>query len=327
MPAEILLRRLADGQCHSGERLARELDLTRAAIWKQVDKLRAWGLEVEALPGRGYRLRHPLDLIDRDALCAALARDGACGRVEVHTELASTNRHLVEGARPTAGRLDVCLAEFQSEGRGRRGRPWRAPLAACLCVSVGYSFAATPPELGALSLAIGATVRTVIAELTKLEPQLKWPNDLVWRDAKLGGILVELAAEAQGACHVVAGVGINVRMPEALLGSISDWPAGAVDLYRLTGGRPPTRTELAARLVRALGRLFASYADTGFGPYRDSWRRADYLRGKQVSLHAAGSELQGTAAGIGDDGALLVELASGAQHRAISGDVSVRTMA
>jgi BirA family biotin operon repressor/biotin-[acetyl-CoA-carboxylase] ligase len=325
---EALLRRIADGAAHSGQVLAGEFGVTRAAIWKQIDKLREWDLQVHAAAGNGYRLDRPVDLLDAAALRTQL-RPGVgldIGSIEVFTALASTNRYLLERGPPPPGRLDACLAEFQSAGRGRRGRVWSAPLGGCLCLSVSWTFAETPPDLSALSLAVGAAARRVLRQLTGIEAQLKWPNDLVWEAHKLGGILVELSAEAHGGCHLVAGLGINVDIAPDRLASLSDWPAGAVDLRTATAGQPPARTALAARLIEAFAALAADYALHGFAPFRDEWLAADYLLGRQVYLEDAAGQASGRACGIDADGALLVEVAPGRRRRIISGDVRVRAM-
>jgi len=323
--AERLLHALADGRMHSGETLAREFGVTRAAIWKQLGKLAGWGLTVDAVPGEGYRLARRLDLLDAAALRDALQPETVArlAKLEVFTELDSTNRHLLR-APPPAGKLDVCVAEFQTAGRGRRGRSWTTPLGAGVCLSVGWHFAAMPAELPALTLAAGVVVRRVLERVAGLEIALKWPNDLVFDERKLGGILLELAVEAQGGSHVVAGIGLNVALPRELLADLSDWPRGAIDLASALGREPPRRVALVAALVDDLGMLFADYAATGFAAYRNEWRSGDYLRGRAVRLDETAGAVTGTALGIDADGALLVETAAGVRRRIVAGDVSVR---
>ena len=325
MTAEHLLSALADGRTHSGEELARAFGVSRAAIWKQIGKLADWGLTVEAAPGTGYRLPRRLDLIEAGALRAALEPRVAARleRLEVFTELGSTNRHLL-AAPPPVGKLDVCVAEFQTAGRGRRGRRWNVPLGAGVCLSAGWQFADTPADLAALTLAVGVVVRRVLKRVAALDIELKWPNDLVWDERKLGGILLELSAEAQGGAHVVAGIGLNVALPPELLPSLSDWPRGAVDLATALGRDAPSRTALTAALVNALAELFADYPATGFAGYRRDWRGGDFLRGRTVRLDDAAGPVTGTALGIDADGALLIETAAGVR-RVIAGDVSVRS--
>jgi len=326
MTAERLLRALADGRTHSGEELARSFGITRAAIWKQAAKLADWGLMVEGAPGSGYRLPRRLDLLETEALRAALDPGVAArlAQLEVFTELDSTNRHLLATA-PPVGRLNVCVAEYQTAGRGRRGRRWNVPLGAGVCLSVGWQFAGMPTGLAALTLAVGVVVRRVLQRVAGLDIALKWPNDLVVDERKLGGILLELVAEAQGGAHVVVGIGLNVALPPELLPSLSDWPRGAVDLETALGREPPPRTVLAASLVNELAALLIDYPEHGFAAYRSEWRSADFLRGRAVQLDDAAGGLVGTALGIDADGALLVETAAHEQRRVVAGDVSVRS--
>jgi BirA family transcriptional regulator, biotin operon repressor / biotin---[acetyl-CoA-carboxylase] ligase len=323
---ERLLHALADGRIHSGEELARSFGVTRAAIWKQVDRLADWGLEVEAAPGAGYRLSHRLDLLDVDALRAALDPRVAAriSKLEVFTQIDSTNRRLL-AAPPPVGKLDVCMAEFQTAGRGRRGRRWNAPLGSGICLSVGWQFAGMPAEPAALTLAVGVAVRRVLARVAALTIALKWPNDLVFDGRKLGGILLELTAEAHGGAHVVAGIGLNVALPASLLSSLSDWPRGAIDLETALGKPPPPRVVLGATLVNELAELFADYPAHGFAAYRTEWRAADFLRGRPVRIDEAPGPVVGTALGIDADGALLVETEAGERRRVVAGDVSVRS--
>ena len=323
--AERLLHALADGRTHSGEELARSFGITRAAIWKQVGKLEDWGLAVEAAPGSGYRLPRRLDLLAADAVRAALdpAVAARLAKLEVFTELGSTNRHLLAAA-PPVGALDVCIAEYQTAGRGRRGRSWNVPLGGGICLSAGWQFAGMPAELAALTLAVGVVVRRVLQRVAGLEIALKWPNDLVFDERKLGGILIELAAEAHGGAHVVAGIGLNVAVPDELLPSLSDWPRGAIDLRTALGRNAPARAALAGALINGLAELFADYPQQGFAAYRNEWRAADYLRGRAVRLDGEAG-VSGKAVGIDADGALLVETAKGERRRVVAGDVSVRT--
>ena len=326
MTPERLLHALADGRTHSGEDLARAFGITRAAIWKQIGKLADWGLVVEAAPGAGYRLPRRLDLLDAESLRAALepAVAARLAKLAVLTELDSTNERLL-AAPPPVGKLDVCIAEFQTAGRGRRGRRWRAPLGSGIFLSVGCQFAGMPAQTAALTLAVGVAVRRVLERVAGLTIALKWPNDLVFDERKLGGILVELIGEAHGAAHVVAGVGLNVALPADLLPSLSDWPRGATDLATALGEPPPRRAALAGALVNELVALFADYPSSGFAAYRTEWRSADFLRGRAVRLDDAAGASFGTALGIDAGGALLVEAAAGERRRIVAGDVSVRS--
>ena len=266
------------------------------------------------------------DALDATALAAAVAGPlrGRIRRIEVFAELPSTNQYLLDADRPAPELADACLAEVQTAGRGRLGRRWHAPLGAGVCLSVAWQFAVAPPrELALLTLALGVAVRRVVADLTGAEIALKWPNDLVHEDRKLGGILVEVSGSGPSGCRIVAGLGLNVALPAEALAAVADSGTRATDLRALTGALPP-RTELVLALIEAFAAVFAGYADSGFAPYRDEWQRADGLFGRPIRVQAASGPWLGTAAGIDADGALLVVAADGRRRRVLSDDVSVR---
>lgn len=248
---------------------------------------------------------------------------GRVRRIEVFAELPSTSSYLLAAPLPEPGLADVCLAEFQTAGRGRLGRSWNAPFGAGVCLSVAWRIALPPRELPALTLALGVVVRRVVANFTGAAICLKWPNDLVHEDRKLGGILVEVDAKAPGGRRVVAGLGLNVAFPPSVLAAVGDSANRATDLRSLTGS-PPPRTELSLALITAFADLFASFTTTGFAPYRDEWRHADSLKGRPIQIQAPSGAWFGTADGIDDDGALRVMTAEGSCRRVASGEVSVR---
>jgi BirA family transcriptional regulator, biotin operon repressor / biotin---[acetyl-CoA-carboxylase] ligase len=324
---DALLRALADGDARSAEELAREFAVTPATVRGNVRRLADWGVEVRTTHAGEYCLARPLDLIDARVVRAALAPHTAerIARLDVFTEIGSTNEYLLGLPAPRAGELAVSIAEFQHAGRGRRGRRWTAPLGAGLCLSTAWRFPETPSDLAALTLAVGVVAWRSLAAVARVDVALKWPNDLAFDERKLGGVLLELGAGGRAGCHVVAGIGINVALPPELLAVLSDWPRGAVDLATATGGAPPARAALAASLIDGLASLFACYATVGFAPYRADWRAADLLRDRRVTLVDAAGGVSGTARGIEADGALVLETANGTRRRVISGDVSVRS--
>ena len=283
---------------------------------------------VSATSGSDYLLDRPIDLLNKALILRELDPDveRLVARLDVHETIDSTNQALLDAAPHAAGKLTIALAEYQSAGRGRRGRTWVAPFGGGLCFSAGWLFEEMPHDLAALTLATGVVVRRVLLEATGLDVQLKWPNDLVWEDKKLGGILVELTAESQGPCYVVVGIGINVSITPRHLEQIAGWPSGAVDLYAATEGRPPSRNVLAARMIEASARLLPHYGDNGFLQHHAAFSAVDYLRGRRVSVDAASHPISGTAVGVDGSGALLVDTGDGVR-RVISGDVSVKTRA
>jgi BirA family biotin operon repressor/biotin-[acetyl-CoA-carboxylase] ligase len=261
-----------------------------------------------------------------NAFLSAATRERLAG-IEHFAEIESTNLHLLASAAPAAGRLRVALAEFQTGGRGRQGRRWHMPPGSGVALSAAWHFAAAPRELGALSLAVGAAARRAIRDTTGIEVGLKWPNDLMLDGGKAGGILVEVARQDSGACHVVAGVGINVAVPAETLATLSDFGGGARDLAGARRDVAIDRSRLAAALIDRLAELFTGFADSGFAPYRGEWLAAHVLAEALVEIRSARGSAVGTVRGIDDDGALLVEDAAGARQRILSGDVSIRESA
>jgi BirA family biotin operon repressor/biotin-[acetyl-CoA-carboxylase] ligase len=318
-----LLRLLADGELHSGEELAAALAISRAAVWKRMQQLGDWGIALDARPGGGYRLLAPLDLLDaariRESLPEATA---ACLRnLEVHEELESTSDRLLAVGDLPAGRFDACLAEFQSAGRGRRGRRWVAPFASGLCLSVNWSYRDAPATLGALSLAAGVAVLRALRPLGFSDLCLKWPNDIVHRDGKLGGILIDLRGEAAGPAYFVVGVGINIQLPPAARDAFRAEGVQAIDLASL--GALPGRNKVATSLVSELALALIEFGACGMTAFAEEWRNADVLAGRPVRVIQGGQSIEGLARGVDTDGALLVDV-DDARRRILSGEVSVR---
>ncbi|MBM2854486.1 MAG: Bifunctional ligase/repressor BirA [Steroidobacteraceae bacterium] len=321
-----LLRLLADGELHSGEDLAAHLAISRAAVWKQLQSLGAWGIDLQATPGHGYRLGEPLDLLDAGAIRDALPQ-WAAGRLrnlEVHEELSSTSDHLLAVAALPVGQFDACLAEYQSAGRGRRGRRWLAPFASGLCLSVNWSFGDAAAALGALSLAVGVAILRALRRLNIHGLALKWPNDIVHGRRKLGGILIDMRGEAAGPAYVVVGCGINVRLPQGLRAELKAEGVEAAGLAELLDS-PLSRNALAASLVNEIALALEEFAARGLAAFMDEWRSADDLIDQPVRVLQGTETVEGLARGIDGDGALLVDV-DGARRRILSGEVTVRAL-
>ncbi|GAC1632386.1 MAG: bifunctional biotin--[acetyl-CoA-carboxylase] ligase/biotin operon repressor BirA [Nevskia sp.] len=315
---------LADAEWHSGEALAAAAGVSRAALAKRIAHLEDWGLAIEARAGLGYRLSSKLERLDAAAITARLGAPARARlrRLEVALRIDSTNQRLLEAG--AAQDPQALFAEAQSAGRGRRGRDWRSPFGANLTLSLAWSFAAWPPWLGTLSLAVGVACARALSAAGVAGVGLKWPNDLRLGEAKLGGILIEQRGESGGACRVVIGIGINVAMTPAQAGAISQaWTsvhaalAGAEAL--------PSRNALAARLLDALVPALAEFEHGGFAPFLADWSRLDVSAGREVRIEGAGEVvLEGRACGIDAQGALIVQTGDGRRHHLHSGEVSLR---
>lgn len=317
-----LLALLADGRFHSGEALGGELGMSRAAIWKQISALNELGLDICRVPGRGYRLAQPLELLDAERIRSELspAARNRLTDLQLYHSIDSTNAQLMRETELPPAAVIACLAEQQTAGRGRRGRPWVSPFGANLYLSLSWPFESLPPDFSALSLAVGVAVHRALTGLGFDAVRLKWPNDLYANNAKLGGILIEMRGEPPGPCRIVAGVGINVVMPAASAVSVDQaW----TDLATLVDGEPTSRNCLAAAVLNQWIGALAEFAVSGFAGFHGEWCRADLLAGREVVLLDGARRWQGTAQGVAADGALEVDTDEGLR-RFVAGDVSLR---
>jgi BirA family biotin operon repressor/biotin-[acetyl-CoA-carboxylase] ligase len=324
---ERVFRALADGNFHSGEELARRLGVSRSAVWKAANSLRELGSTVHAVRNRGYRLAGAGEPLDAELIRDALSRTlrVRLRHIEVAWTVASTNTVLLERGPPPQGECEVALAEFQSAGRGRRGRTWFAPPGGAVCLSMSWTFAQVPRDVGSLSLAIGVCVLRALSRLGVPDLQLKWPNDVLMGDAKLGGILIELRAEAAGPACVVIGIGLNVALGAALLAQINATGVAAADLSAAGIGRP-ARNAIAAQVIESCTGGLLDFEREGLRPFMDEWRHADALRGRAVTVLNGDERTRGLARGVDVTGALLVEAPQGVR-KFVAGEVSVRPLA
>lgn len=317
--ASSALKRLADGDFHSGERLARSLAVSRAAVWHAVRELESAGLEIYKVRGRGYRLARPLTLLDRDAIGRALGAHAGRFVLDLRETVDSTNTAAVALAAAGAPRGTVVAAEWQSGGRGRLGRPWHAGLGEALTFSLLWRCARGAGSLSGLSLAVGVALARAL-DAVGVPARLKWPNDVLWDGRKLCGILVELSGDALGPTAVAIGIGINVRLSEATRGLIAQ---PATDLESACGSCPD-RNVVLARVLVELDLALEAFGRDGFGPLRAEWQRRHAHQDRRVALALPdGSSVGGVARGVADDGALLLETRAGVQ-RHHSGEISLR---
>lgn len=323
---ERVFRALADGHFHSGEELAQLLGVSRSAVWKAANTLRELGSTVHAVRNRGYCLAgagEPLDAaLIRDALARGLRP--RLRHIEVAWKVTSTNTVLLERGSPAQGECEVALAEFQSAGRGRRGRAWFAPPGGAVCLSMSWTFAQVPRDVGSLSLAIGVCVLRALGRLGVSGLQLKWPNDVLIGDAKLGGILIELRAEAAGPACAVIGIGLNVALGAALVAQINATGVAATDLT-MVGMSRPARNAIAAQVIESCIGGLLEFEREGLRAFMEEWRHADALRGRSVTVSNGDERTRGLARGVDVTGALLVEAPQGLR-KFIAGEVSVRPL-
>lgn len=303
-----LVRMLADGRFHSGEGLGRLLGISRAAVWKRLQSLAEHGIDIERVRGRGYRLPGGLSLLDRDLVVQQLGQYAGAVDIDVRIETGSTNVDALYAAREGLARPCAVLAEYQAAGRGRRGRVWASPLASSLYLSMAFDFALGAAELEGLSLAVGVAVAETAERLKVPGVALKWPNDILVGDRKLGGILIELAGELDARCIAIVGVGINGALPPGV-----DIDQPYTDIFRETGQRPD-RNAWAAALVVALLDMANAFRQHGFAAFAERWQRFDAFAGREVTVFLGKTCVEGVARGVSPRGALRVETPEGVRE-------------
>ena len=249
-------------------------------------------------------------------------------RIEVFSEIGSTNSYLLEQTAPQTGHFRVALADYQTAGRGRMQKRWLSPRATGLCMSMAYTFARLPQNLPALTLAVGTAVVTALEHFQLNGLMLKWPNDVMANDRKLGGILTELRTgeeigAGKGAANgatIVVGFGMNVDFRAAPHGdSDTDQLSEFTDLRSL-GVSIPDRSVLAVALIECLIHCMSTYENEGFDAYRSRWQRYDWLKGQRVQIEVPDGVIDGTATGIDTDGALFLSNDTGTR-RVTSGSI------
>ncbi|MDU5455739.1 bifunctional biotin--[acetyl-CoA-carboxylase] ligase/biotin operon repressor BirA [Pseudescherichia vulneris] len=309
-----LISILADGEFHSGEQLGERLGMSRAAINKHIQTLRDWGVDVFTVPGKGYSLPEPIQLLNQEFISSQINQ----GQVAVLPVIDSTNQYLLDRIG-TLQSGDACVAEYQQAGRGRRGRKWFSPFGANLYLSMFWRLEQGPAAAIGLSLVIGIVMAEVLRDLGASQVRVKWPNDLYLQDRKLAGILVELTGKTGDAAQIVIGAGINLAMRKVESDVINQ---GWINLQE--AGIAIDRNTLAARLINDLRAALELFEQEGLTPYLSRWEKLDNFINRPVKLIIGDKEIVGISRGIDTQGALLLEQ-DGAIKAWMGGEISLRS--
>lgn len=309
-----LISILADGEFHSGEQLGERLGMSRAAINKHIQTLRDWGVDVFTVPGKGYSLPEPVQLLNEELIAGQIDQ----GRVTVLSVIDSTNQYLLDRLNELQSG-DACVAEYQQAGRGRRGRKWFSPFGANLYLSIYWRLEQGPAAAVGLSLVIGIVIAEVLQSLGADKVRVKWPNDLYLHDRKLSGILVELTGKTGDAAQIVSGAGINLAMRRVESDVVNQ---GWISLQE--AGVSIDRNALAARLIKELRAGLQLFEQEGLAPYLSRWEKLDNFLNRPVKLIIGDKEIFGISRGIDTQGALLLEQ-DGVIKPWVGGEISLRS--
>ncbi len=318
-----ILNLLADGQFHSGTEIGANLGVSRAAVNKAIKVLQVSGLEIHCVTGKGYKLASPLAPLSEEKINQHL-KNSRIKPTAIHVldEVDSTNDYLLSLARTKTVSGHVCLGEAQLQGRGRRGNNWVAPAYRNILLSIAWEFQLGPADLGGLSLAAGVAVVNSLVELDVSDAKLKWPNDILLADKKIGGLLIEMQGESTGPCLVVLGIGINVDMGYVTKNEINQPWTDLKNETNLTFDR----NQLAANLVKHLLQCFADFEENGFELFKKQWMSLHAYSDRHVKVIRGDREYPGKIINIGNNGALYLLDEKGEEHCFVSGEVSLRSI-
>lgn len=316
-----LLHLLNSSRYVSGTELGRQLDLSRAAIWKQIKQLEQLGLDIETHRQQGYRLSQAYRFFDPEQLKTALeVKAVPVAHLEVYPSCPSTNLRLHEVLQQGQSiHQALVVADLQTAGRGRRGRAWMSPLGSSICLSWGWRFDGSAQQLEGLSLAVGVVIVETLQQLGIEGVGLKWPNDLYTAEGKLGGILIELAGDLAGPCELILGVGLNDTRPQHQIEL--DQPLAYLSECATA---LPDKNQLAALLTQGIFKLLSRYLEQGFTAYSGAWNDFHIWHNRQARVLAQGRQEQVRLGGVNQRGELEVFDQAGASRFLSGGEISVR---
>lgn len=320
MKTEILkLLKETDGYL-SGQELCDSLGVSRTAVWKVINQLREEGYGIDAVQNRGYHLVKSADVITEAELKSQI-EDGLAGsHLEYHEELDSTNNRAKRLGEEGAPDGTLVTADYQTAGKGRRGRGWVSERGTGIWMSLLLRPGIPPSSASMLTLVAAMAVVTGIQEATGLDTGIKWPNDIVMNGKKICGILTEMSAELDNIHYVVIGIGINANIREFP----EEIREKATSLY-LESGRIIVRSQLIAAVMKAMNQYYRRFLEIGdLSGLKEEYEEHLVNKGKEVLVLASSGEYQGVSLGIDKTGELLVQLKDGTVNHVVSGEVSVR---
>lgn len=295
-----LLSYLATGQCYSGQQLGDYLGVSRSAVWKMINKLQKFGVGISRSPQWGYRMINGYQPLDEEAILKAInaKQRSAIQSLFIEPIVDSTNNYLLNLSESFLG--NVCLAEYQTAGRGRRNREWQSAFGKNILMSLSWIFEKGPTAIVGLSMVVAIAILRALHEYGVQNIHLKWPNDILWNDAKLSGVLIDTRIDSVGICYVVIGIGINVER------TTESATFQSMDIASILN-KQPDRNKLVGLLLNHLLQIIPEFAIIGFSPYRDEWLSYDCLINKIVSISGLQQEIQGKVMGVDEQGGIILQ--------------------
>ena len=305
------------GNWISGELISSKLSVSRAAIWKHIQKLREDGYVIESSPKKGYFLKKASDLLLPNEIREGLTTEiFGRGDIVYFSETDSTNTRAKELADQGAPEGTVIVSEKQTDGRGRKGRNWFSPSREGIYVSLILRPGISPDEAPKTTLLTAVAVAEALISLTLLKVSIKWPNDILINGKKIAGILTEIRAEIDAIDYIIVGLGLNVNTPDFP----DDIKEKATSILIETGKHFP-RVRVIREYLKQYERYYKIFERIGFEPILKRWKELSNIIGRQITVEATGTKHTGQVQDIDRDGVLILKDNAGKYHRIFSGDV------
>lgn len=304
----------------SGQSIADGLGVTRAAVWKAIESLRADGYGIVSTPARGYRLESIPDLLGAREITLGLDTTLIGKTVHALSEVNSTNTYASRIAAGDAPDGTVVVADYQSAGRGRLGRRWESPRGVNIYTSIILRPNFPPTEAPFTTLIASIALVAAVRELYNLPAEIKWPNDMLISGKKSAGILTEMSAEPDRVRHIVLGVGVDVNMPAS---GFPEEIRGISSSIMLELGHKANRAELMRRFLEELERCYFMLLAGKRSELLDEWRSLTGMLGRRVRVTTLTDTLEGVALDLDPSGFLLIKKDDGSVYTVTSGDVGI----
>ena len=317
-----ILERLRNGEPVSGEELGRAIGISRTAVWKHINELKCEGYVIDSVPSKGYCFVSAPDALLPDEIKAGLKTRIMGREVAYHKETTSTQEIAKALASQGVAEGTIVVAETQSGGRGRVGRQWSSPQGG-VYFSMILRPDMKPSEALRLPLVAGVAVAQAIKRNTKLAPKLKWPNDIMLQDRKVGGILTEMSAEIDRLDWVIIGIGLNVNTSHE---SYPEEVQGVATSLMELGGKIIPRVKLLQDILFEFESLYDDLVKSGFEPIRARWKALSNTICANVVVSMPTEKVTGIAVDIDLDGALILKKGDGSLEKILAGVVSLRKL-
>ncbi len=322
MEEEILqLLRDHSSEFLSGEEISLRLKVSRTAVWKRVQRLRALGYEIGASTRSGYRLIRSPDLLTPSEIKPILKTKWFGKTIHHFGILDSTNAKAYQLALDGAEEGAVVISESQGKGKGRLGRQWFSPPFLNLYLSVILRPKISPHQASLITLMAAVATAEAIRKFSGLLPLIKWPNDILLRDRKVAGLLNEIHSEIDRIHFVILGIGVNLNTDENTFPK--EIRAAATSL-KIEMGQTISRKVFLQFFLQELERWYSIFISEGSDIILKAWRDRAHILERRVRVTSFGETLAGTAIDVDSDGALILETEDGKRRRVVAGDVEYR---